>query len=167
MNSGDERRTDELTCSEQFVLWTARSWVAAFKHRQPVYPHLRQGFEVAGIPDGLFALDELMGLLASAARRPLDFRCVKCRKIGADEALLLRCLAAGQSGRAPEIDRVLMDWLPPAAARMALRPVMILAMLLDSIGMRVPMADPVPSVPWHHADDRLMPCADPGLHRLQ
>ena len=167
MSGGDERRIHELTCSEQFVLWTARSWIAAFKRQQPVYPHLRQGFEVAGIPDGLFALDELMGLLASAARRQLDFRCVKCRHVGADEALLLRCLAACQSSRAAEIDQVLMDWLPPAAARMALRPAMLLAMQLDSIGMRVPMPDLMPPVPRHHADGRLMPCADPGLYRLQ
>lgn len=162
MGESDQVKIDELSCPEQFVLWTARSWVAAFKTRQPAFVHLRQGFEVAGIPDGLFALDEFMGLLASAARRSLDFRCVKCRRLGGDEALLLHCLAACQAGHTADIDRVLADWLPPAAARMAVRPVTVLATLLDGVGLRLPER-----FPMRGAELRAAAYADPGLQRLQ
>jgi hypothetical protein len=162
MRESDQETIDTLTCPEQFVLWATRGWVAAFKARQPIFLYLRQGFDMAGIPDGLFALDEIMGLLASNARRSLDFRCVKCRGLGADEALLLRCLAACQAGRAAEIDQVLAAWLPPAVARLAVRPAMVLATLLAGAGLRLPERPRT-----REFDVRATAYADPGLQRVQ
>lgn len=134
---------DRIAFAEQFLLWAVRRWIAQFKRGQADLSELRHAFRLARAPDALSALDELLGTLATGAQRPLDMRCVKCRSIGADEVLLLSAVAALQAGDPEPCQAILQDWLAPAAARAALRPAMVFAVLLREAGLRLPLRQPV------------------------
>lgn len=109
----------ELPCAEQFVVWATRTWVAGLKEGIARSFSLQRGFDLAGIPDGLNALDGLLGTIATGAARTIDIRCVQCRWFSDDERAILAALAGCQTGASPAARGVFECFLVPAAARVA------------------------------------------------
>ena len=110
-----------LRFRDQFALWSTRMWITA-SSREPHMPaRVREAFAVAGIGDAAESLHALLSILATNAHRTLHFRPVGCPRVSAEEARFLTLLTAARE-RAAE-DRALQllaEWLPPAAARLAL-----------------------------------------------
>ncbi len=84
------------------------------------------------------AFDALFGIVAAAAKRPLDVRCRHCPHLSRDEGRLLQTIGLLQHGRMFAARDVLSDWLPPAAVRLAILPAKGLASALMRARLFVP-----------------------------
>ena len=98
---------DTLTFPQQFLVWSVRAWVDGYKSGTGRAGLLREGFALAGAADGWLVVEELMSIIATSARRPLDMRCLACRALGEDEAPLL---AASERSRIPDRGLALVHW---------------------------------------------------------
>jgi hypothetical protein len=111
---------EQLRTPELFVLAALRHWVAP--HRDPAGTHgdWRGAFRAAAIEEtGAPSFDSFCRILGTAALSPLDVRCVKCARLGEDEAWLLQLVSLMQRDRVIEAAAILEHWLPRAAARIA------------------------------------------------
>lgn len=133
-----EIEVETLSFAEQFVVWAVRAWVDGYKSGRGQAGLLREGFALAGAADGWLLIEELMSILAAAARRPLDVRCLACRMLGDDEAPLLAAVGGLQQSDTVPALALTSEWLPPEAARAALDLLRRLAADLSRAGMRLP-----------------------------
>lgn len=174
MDETGEPRIEALPFAAQFLLWAARTWVAAIRHGQPLPEHLRGALAAARAPDALVELDATLGLIAAGTARPLDLRCPRCRWVSGDEMRLLSVTEALQAGKPVLARQRLETLLPPAAARLVLLPFARLAGRLRAAGLRVagreadsglptPTATPAPPPPTAE----ILPFPDRGLRLLQ
>jgi hypothetical protein len=138
-----EVEVETLSFPEQFLVWAIRAWVEGYKSGRGRAGLLREGFALAGAADGWLLVEELMSLLAAAAKRPLDVRCLACRMLGADEAPLLAAVGGLQRSDTVPAIALTDEWLPAAAACAALDLLRRLAADLSSAGMRLP-SSPAP-----------------------
>jgi len=130
-----ERSFDQLPFAGQLLIWGMRHWVTALKTHQDFAAMTGDGFDQFGLGAAGQSLDELFRIIAVSASRQLDVRCVKCRRVSEDEALLLDCLAAAQEDRFPLAYAGILDILPPAAARHAMPTLISLAKIFAHAGL--------------------------------
>jgi hypothetical protein len=130
-----------LDFTAQFAVWALRSWVQAFKSRQSFDDVTHQTFARFGLSRSALAIDSLMTVLAASASRSIDIRCVPCRLLSPDEALLIDAVAAAQSGGYFVATVALRQLMPGTAARAALPHLVDLARDLSATGM---VAKPIP-----------------------
>lgn len=110
---------DDLSQGERALLGALRGWKAANRGGGlGVVLHAVKG---AGLPLGaVLPLASLLGTLEMAARQDgRNLRCVACRGVSRDEALLLDAVAAAQWGMEAEARNILADWFPGSAASAA------------------------------------------------
>jgi hypothetical protein len=130
---------EALRTPELFVLAALRHWVAP--HRDPGGAHgdWRGAFQAAAIEEtGAPSFDAFCRILGAAAVAPLDVRCVKCARLGEDEAWLLQLVSLMQRDRVIEAAAILEHWLPRAAARIAFAHVGSFAAAMASARLVVP-----------------------------
>ena len=130
---------EELGAAELLLVASAR--LASLPYRDPTgsHPDWRPDFVRAGIDDdGIPAFDALFQIMAATARRSLDVRCLRCAYLGEDEAWLLQLVGLLQRGDSANAAAILADWLPPAAARIALAPAHDLALVMAEGDLRIP-----------------------------
>lgn len=128
----------ELRTAEMYVVCAARLWVAHYKGAQGASRDLERGFATAGVAEeGLASLCRFFDTVAVAAGRPLDIRCVKCPRLGEDEAALLQMVAYLQHGVERGATTLLEGWVPQAAVRVALAPLAGFAGALADAGLVV------------------------------
>jgi hypothetical protein len=130
-----------LDFTAQFTVWSIRSWVQAFKSKQSFDDVTHQTFARFGLSRSALAIDSLMTVLAASAARSIDIRCVQCRLLSPDEALLIDAMAAAQSGGYFVATVALRQLMPGTAARAALPHLVDLARDLSEAGM---VAQPIP-----------------------
>jgi hypothetical protein len=130
-----------LDFTAQFSVWAIRSWVQAFKSKESFEDVTHQAFARFGLTRAALAIDSLMTVLAASASRSIDIRCVQCRLLSPDEALLIDAMAAAQSGGFFVATVALRQLMPGTAARAALPHLVDLARDLGEAGM---MAQPIP-----------------------
>jgi hypothetical protein len=131
-----------LDFTAQFSVWAIRSWVQAFKSKESFEDVTHQTFARFGLSRSALAIDSLMTVLAASASRSIDIRCVQCRLLSPDEALLIDALAAAQSRGFFVATVALRQLMPGTAARAALPHLVDLARDLGEAGM---VAQPIPS----------------------
>ncbi len=154
----------ELETAEQFTLWAIRSWVEAHKASTTIFDRLAKGFDLAGVPDGLFALDEMLSVIAASSCVQIDVRCVRCQSIGDGESAMLKILIAAQAGRLTSVRDGFANWLPPAAVRLAADAARRFAASLWSAGMVLPSRQQLPvALPR----TSISHCPDPGIRLRQ
>ena len=130
---------EELGAAELLLVASAR--LASLPYRDPTGSHRRLA---AGLRsrrhrrNGIPAFDALFQIMAATARRSLDVRCLRCAYLGEDEAWLLQLVGLLQRGDTGNAAAILADWLPPAAARIALAPARDLALVMAEGDLRVP-----------------------------
>lgn len=130
-----------LDFTAQFTVWALRSWVQAFKSKQSFDDVAHHTFARFGLSRSALAVDSLMTVLAASASRSIDIRCVQCRLLSPDEALLIDGMAAAQSGGYFVATVALRQLMPGTAARAALPHLVDLARDLHEAGM---VAKPIP-----------------------
>jgi hypothetical protein len=126
----------ELRTAELLVVASLRLWRDPARSR----PDWCGGFAAAGLEaQDIAAFDRLIRIVATAARRDLDIRCRTDTRLGAEEARMLRLVSLLQRNRRPEAAVLLGDWVPPAAARVALSPAQRFAAALADCGLTLPL----------------------------
>jgi hypothetical protein len=111
---------EELRTPELFVLAALRHWVAPQRDPGGTHGDWRGAFEAASIEDTAApSFDSFLRILGTAALAPLDVRCVKCARLGEDEAWMLQLVSLMQRDRVIEAAAILDHWLPRATARIA------------------------------------------------
>jgi hypothetical protein len=136
----DEHAPPELASLDfpaQFLVWALRAWVHAFKSSESFDAVTHHGFTRFGLQAAALALEGAMTVLAASASRPIDIRCINCRYLSPDEAILLDAVAAAQSERHFMATVALRKTMPGTAARIALPHVVDLARDLARAGMRL------------------------------
>lgn len=151
-----------LDFAAQFVVWALRAWVQAFKSGESFDAVTHHGFARFGLQASALALDCAMTVLATSAARPIDIRCVHCRNVSPDEAILLDAVAAAQDERHFVATVALRKTMPGTAARIALPHVVDLARDLARAGMRL-NSGAVHDVDWR-AEEPAAPPARQWLH---
>jgi hypothetical protein len=111
--------TAELAPGAWLALWGLRYRAALLQARVPADTRFYDAFAANGVLTAARALDALVVALGAAATRPLDLRCPACPNLSADEALLLEACADGACFGAEAARRLTVEFLPPAAARIA------------------------------------------------
>jgi hypothetical protein len=139
---GENTTLFDLCTAELFVVTVLRLWMHG--DDDPDRPdYWRRAFRVAGIaPGGAPAFASLMRVVAGAARCPLDVRPRPYCGLGRDEGAVLRVISLLQRDCRRELCRLLAAWLPPTAARLAVRPAGSLAVALAGAGLLVPLRHP-------------------------
>ena len=95
-----EVRTASLSLGGQLFIWSIRRWRDARAQRESLDDALAYTYGVAGCPDAIPLVDEVMSLVAVSAFRPFTIRCVRCPTLSGDEWALLRAVQSVQSGHA-------------------------------------------------------------------
>lgn len=126
---------DRLPFAGQFLLWGMRTWVTALKSQRDFAELSGDGFARFGLGTAGRSLDEVFQVIAVAASRQIDIRCVKCRHVSEDETLLLETVGAGQEGNLSLAYAGLCELLPAAAVRNAFPSLISLAKLLAHAGL--------------------------------
>jgi hypothetical protein len=122
-------------------------------------------FRAARITEtGAPAFDLLMRIVAHAARRSLDVRVSRCRRLGHDEGLLLRLVSLLQRDRLVEASAILDLWLPRAAVQVAALAAAGFAAALAEAGLIMPLRH-AEAVEWSRL--AAYAHATPGLALLQ
>lgn len=129
-----------LQTAEMFLVATLRLWAAPHRNPTETHPHWHQGFEAAGLEDtGTSAFDAFFRIVATAARRPLDVRCVRCAHLGEDEAWFLQLIRLLQRNHMMEAEAILATWLPPTASRAAMPYAAIVAAAMAGLACACPI----------------------------
>ncbi len=116
----EDRRLTDLAPSELLVVSTLRAWTAPLFGEEG--HDWRATCRSAGIgPEGQVGFEVLMSVVGASAQRLLEVRCPGCPSIGADEAAMLRLIAALQAEETLGALEVLADWLPEDAVGPALQ----------------------------------------------
>ncbi len=157
-------RFDALPFRDQLVLWSARMWITASVERPVMPARVEQAFEVAGVPEAAPSLHQLLTIISTAAHRTVEFHPVPCPMLADEEArFLLLITAARNSSCHAYAFRLLLRWVPPAAARLALAPASTLA--VATFGrLASPRERAAPGEAQQ--DRRLFVPADPGISRV-
>lgn len=142
---------DQMPFAAQFLIWGMRSWVTALKSQQNFAEISGDGFAQFGLGAAGQSLDEVFQIVAVAASRPIDIRCIKCRQVSEDEVLLLETIAAGQSGNLNLAYAGLSELLPPAAVRNAFPSLLSLAKLFAHAGLMLSLHKPAGKTGQHDA----------------
>jgi hypothetical protein len=132
----------DLGTAEMFTVTLLRLWVAQRSGATGNDPSLdwRNAFVAARIAEhGVPAFGCFMDIIASAALRTLHTRPLRCSMLGADEARLLQLISLLQRDRLVPAVEILADFLPPAAVRLARQVGKVLADILLSANLSIPL----------------------------
>jgi len=127
---------DSLTFAPKLIVWAAREWWQDRGDKDGSLRMISQAFTLAGCAHACTAFDEVMLMALHGACRHLDFA-VHHQRLGADELALLRVLTAFQDEAVIGGEKALESWLPPATARLAVDPTLVLARSLGRAGLYV------------------------------
>src|SRR5262249_43670531 len=84
----------ELGTAELLLVTAMRLWSLPLRDPTGHHPDWRPGFVAATIDDdGIPAFAALFDLVAVASRRAFDVRCLRCPRLGDDEAALLQLVS--------------------------------------------------------------------------
>jgi hypothetical protein len=103
-----------LPCSVRFTIWSIRVAWLSLHGADEAHARLREIGRLLQMEDGIVALERLLGLLESDARKPLDIREFGSTYPSATEIDLLVALGWLQEGRTACGERVLERYSPPA-----------------------------------------------------
>lgn len=144
----DERSVLDLNAAELFVVGALRAWVAPHMRPGEAHPDWREMFRLMRVPgEGAVGFELMMSVIGAHAQRLLEVSCCRCPGLGADEAHMLRLVAALQRAEPLAALDVLSDWLPPGAVAPALRGAQRFATQMAAAGLRLPQPPPGDWVP--------------------
>lgn len=130
---------DSLSFPRQFVIWSARAWVTAFKLDLNFAIVSGDTFGQLDLQEAERALDEFLSLMTGSAIRQIDIRCMKCRLVSRDEMLFQQILAEAQNDDMLSAYEGLCQWLPPTAARLGFNSLYRFAHLLREKKLHLPL----------------------------
>ena len=117
--SSDAIGVDHLPLPERVLLWAIRSWSAYHCDLTAIRSSLDRVFAEAGMAGAAPSFDRMMAALFAGLRRWPDVRCVRCPRLGDDEARLLNACGHLQRGEEGPARRALHAWVVRPAVKVA------------------------------------------------
>lgn len=149
-----ETELADLCTGELLLVASLRLYAMPFRDPGGCHPDWRGGFHAAGIEQiAVPSFRALFDIVSRVPLRPLEIGCPHCLRLAGDEAAFLCMTALHQRGRIGEAAAILLDWLPPAATRMAAMPALSLAFALQRGGLFLPLRREQSSA-WTSPPDR-------------
>lgn len=133
----------ELSFPEQIVVWSIRKWLEG-RDNAPV---IRRELCLTCGPAGAMvwtALESILTLLSTAARRPVFCHSLPCRAIAADEQAILGIIAASQAGDRAFAENQTRDLMPPSRQDRLLEAAAILGAALQAANRMLPLRYALP-----------------------
>lgn len=138
-----------LNTPEHLLLTTFRLFMMACREPEERHPDWRGGLQAAGLNDqSTEACGALCGIVASTAVRPISIHGGRCFCVSKDEVHFLRLVGLLQRGQLQSAADALAEWLPPAAARIAMTPGLLFATSLKDRELRLPLRHPQMTMPY-------------------
>jgi hypothetical protein len=139
-----------LGFAAQFLVWALRSWVGAFKSNQDFALVTEDAFQRFGLAGAATSIDAAMMIVAASASRSIDIRCIKCRFLSPDEAIVIDAIAAIQADTHFSAYAGLNKLMPMAAVRSAFPHLVNLAGALAEARLRPqPISRPLGAIKSH------------------
>ena len=117
-----ELSTTSLATGAQLFVWSVRQWLVTARERRCIKRDLIPRYHAANCVDAITLLDEMMYLLAVAASRPVQIRCLECSALSPDETRLVETLRAVQRADSALAGEHLSSMLSGPFSRAFLRP---------------------------------------------
>lgn len=155
-------RMANLRAAEALLVVALRLWTAHRLEPEAGHPDWRDGFLAADLCGvGIACFQSFLGILETAAQRPITLGRPRDGILADDEARLLCVIRCLQCERGHDATALLADWLPPAAARVALDYACGLATALCEARLALPARGDGPQTPSerrfiHRADLRVV-----------
>jgi hypothetical protein len=151
-----------LTIGGRLFLWGFRSMAQHHRCGRPSIDAMRQVYKQFDLEDAVVSLDALVEAFAQTAHTPIEIHSPCCPCVSLSEALLLRAVAATQSGTLDVARRSFGRWLPDLAADWVLCPACGLGQLFRKAGFTLPIDETAHS--YEPATIRGWPGAPGTLH---
>lgn len=90
---------DDLTFSEQFMLWAIRMWAQLSGDPERAHDFISPAFDRVGVDGAGASFHSFMCGVTAAARRRIEVRCPRSSEICDDERGLMHALQTCQTGR--------------------------------------------------------------------
>ncbi len=103
---------DQLNTAEKLVLWSFRVWVRGNSSQIALQQTLKDGFDIANVPDAFLKFDEMMSVTQSLLKISVEVRCVKCRSVNPDELTLLSAISGLQHNKFDHFTASMSHWIP-------------------------------------------------------
>ncbi len=146
----DHMPLSELRTAELLLVTTLRLF--AQSARQEMSQHWWEGLVAADIPDdGIQGLANLFGIIAVSPRRKLAVACMHYRFLCPDEGRFLQLMALLQHKDTEGAEDVLLNWVPPASARLSIPQAQALADGLAEQGLLLPRRREIDAMFAEHA----------------
>jgi len=140
-----------LPFAPRLIIWAARLWWQDRGNAQGGRPMLVHAFTLARCAGAAPAFDEVMLMVLHGACRhvdigasPVPLASPRTAGMTRDEQALLGVIAAFQNGAVIYGEQALDAWLPPATARLACDPALVLARHLGQAGLCVQLPQLAP-----------------------
>jgi hypothetical protein len=133
------RPAESGTPAEQFCIWAMRLWWRGFPELDAVWPDLARGFQVCGVTPALEAWHRFCSTALAAAGQGAGVACLYCPRITPTEECLLAALSVASTGSPAQVERVLLNCVPPAAARLMTPHVMHFTRVVTHAGLQWPV----------------------------
>ena len=150
-----------LKASENLIVLSMRSWVAAVKNNQDPRPRVEDSFAAARMPAAAGTFDELMLLAVERDFRGTDIPCMSSKVVGSGEVDILAVLAFLQAEKIHWAYNRLLTWLPAAAARKGFVKSRALANHMNLANLNIEVRDEYLEFEVAYGLQNLMP--SPGL----
>jgi hypothetical protein len=105
-------RVDDLNTAEILVLWSFRVWVRCNSEQTALQQILKEGFEIANVPEAYLKFDEMMSYTQSLLTASVEVRRIKCRSVNRDEITLLSAIAELQINETSFFAAAMSRWIP-------------------------------------------------------
>jgi hypothetical protein len=145
----------DLVPSEQLVLGASRVWLTEWRQAEFNFCTVKRFLSFYSAEAVAPSHHSLMYGLVTSAEKPISASRLNGTTLSDDEFRIVHAVGFMQAGRYAVAERILLRWLPPAAARIHVQQLSEFAASLSSLGIKTPIR------PWRthppHAPDKPPP----------
>jgi hypothetical protein len=134
-------RLPQLNHGERLFLWGFRAMAQHHRCGRPIIAAMQQVYAQFHVEDAVASLDAMIETFARTAHTAIEVHSPCCPCVSASETLLLRAVAAAQSGTLDVARRTFERWLPELGTEWILGAVCGIGRLFQAAGMTLPLRD--------------------------
>ena len=129
----------DLVASEQLVLGASRVWLTEWNEEEFNFSTVKRFLEFYSAESAALSHHSFMYGVVTSAEKPISTSHLNGTTLSDDEARIVHAVACMQAGRCASAERILLRWLPPAAARIHVKQLSAFAASLSSLGIKTPI----------------------------
>lgn len=129
----------DLVRGEQLVLGASRIWLTEWREKEFNFCMVRRFLSFYAAEEAGPSHHSLMYGLATSAQKPISTSRLNGPTLSDDESRIVHAVGSMQAGLSSTAERILLRWLPPAAARIHVRQLSAFASSLSSLGIQTPI----------------------------